>query len=447
MSLCYFVRRFVSPGCSDSYPGHLTFLPDILDTDNHGLLELATLSVAQIAAFNQYGGDQLLRNAHKNHGRAIRQLRDAINANTLYPDDKSTTAVLMLSAFIVPAQDVSGENSGDPKSHASGLYYLLERRGPEQLSTRVGFELYVLALIRLQVYCFIYNDISYIDPCGISEVLGFLNPIMQAFYMVSRTLKLRHSLLFADRTAYNSPHNVDGSEFDGAESIKTDEAAILQECFDALEKFHRWDSEAGDYWKSTFGDRTEPSTLNDPAAATRHFDLETACTMILVRSGKLMLLDSLLHYHQNKQQLDPHADTTPLFGENMLSLIEQGVWNTIDDMLSCVPYALGDLDPNGRRRVLDHDGAGALVIFQPLRLITFCLYSKPEQVAACEEVLKRLNTSMGLRSAISWTNDPLNDGQLMRPNSSLGDGPFNIVNSENQKMQDLERDMFDVSLK
>jgi hypothetical protein len=37
----------------------------------------------------------------------------------------------------------------DGLAHASGIYYLVKRRGPEQLATRKGFELFFVALIRL----------------------------------------------------------------------------------------------------------------------------------------------------------------------------------------------------------------------------------------------------------------------------------------------------------
>lgn len=101
MSLCYFVRRFVSPNYADSYPGHLSFLPGLLNFDNYGILELATMSVAQIATYNIYGGSQLLQNAYGNYGRAITALRDMVETETLPADDRTTSAIMLLCNFMV----------------------------------------------------------------------------------------------------------------------------------------------------------------------------------------------------------------------------------------------------------------------------------------------------------------------------------------------------------
>ena len=51
-------------------------------------------------------------------------------------------------------QDISGEGLGDPNEHAPGLFYLLERRGLEQIATRRGVELFHLALLRLVSHSF-----------------------------------------------------------------------------------------------------------------------------------------------------------------------------------------------------------------------------------------------------------------------------------------------------
>lgn len=51
--------------------------------------------------------------------------------------------------MLTAQQDITGEGQGDIQEHASGLYYILENRGVEQLCTRRGFELFLLALIKL----------------------------------------------------------------------------------------------------------------------------------------------------------------------------------------------------------------------------------------------------------------------------------------------------------
>lgn len=145
VSLCYFVRRFVSPDSTDGLPGHLTFLPGMYDHYGSSVLELATQSVAKMAAYNAFGGEEFRLQSYQTYGRAIKSLQDTIQDDQQATDDKTLASILLLCTM----KDISGEGVGDPSEHAPGLYYLLERRGMEQLATRRGVELFLLALIRL----------------------------------------------------------------------------------------------------------------------------------------------------------------------------------------------------------------------------------------------------------------------------------------------------------
>ena len=145
----------------------MTWLPGLFNQyDQKGPFELATLSVAQMAAFNKFGSPKFRDESYKNHGKALKALHNVIMGVTeateegvegepVQPkpkidptDDKVLATVLLLCAY----KDISGEGLGDPSSHASGLYYLLEKRGLEQISSRSGFELYIMALLRLVRY-------------------------------------------------------------------------------------------------------------------------------------------------------------------------------------------------------------------------------------------------------------------------------------------------------
>ncbi len=101
VSLCYFVRRFVTPDEDDNLPGHLSFLPSLFNHDGHGVLELATLSVAQMAAYNQFRGDKFRLQSYQNHGRALQALRKTIQSEDEVTDDRVLAAVLLLCMFKV----------------------------------------------------------------------------------------------------------------------------------------------------------------------------------------------------------------------------------------------------------------------------------------------------------------------------------------------------------
>jgi hypothetical protein len=103
LSLCYFLRRFVSPNGTDNFPGHLTFLPYLYDYNNHGLLETATMSVASMAAYNKFGADEFKMKSYKEYGETIRMIQEIITDQSKVTDDKVIAAVLLLCTLKVSA--------------------------------------------------------------------------------------------------------------------------------------------------------------------------------------------------------------------------------------------------------------------------------------------------------------------------------------------------------
>lgn len=85
----------------DGFPGHLTFLPNMFDHHGQGVLELATLSVAKMAAYNQFGGDEFRLQSYQTYGKAIRSLQDLIQQETEATDDKVLAAILLLCTLKV----------------------------------------------------------------------------------------------------------------------------------------------------------------------------------------------------------------------------------------------------------------------------------------------------------------------------------------------------------
>ncbi|KAI1421793.1 hypothetical protein F5Y12DRAFT_668716 [Xylaria sp. FL1777] len=403
VSLCYFVRRFVTPDEDDNLPGHLTFLPSLFNHDGHGLLELATLSVAQMAAYNQFRGDKFRLQSYLNYGRALQALRKSIQTEDEVTDDRVLAAVLLLCMF----KDIGEESWGDPSEHASGLYYLLEKRGIDQLCTGRGFELFLLALLKLQVYTFLHEDTKYSDPGGLVALLGLLDPMMRAMSLMTRTLCLRHNLL---ECAANLKNN---DELKGdmpqpkkkRRSVETDQST-LRACFEALEEFDRWDAEAEPYWKNTFAGRNMPATLGEIATGTTYYDPKTACIIILVRAARMILLLSILEYYDVIRVSCREADTWRVGDQaawaNCIPILEKNIRLAIDDMLYCVPFAMGDLGPDGSPVSIPQDGAAALVVFQPIRLVTYCAYATAEQRRCGQDILNRMKSAIGIRAAMSW---------------------------------------------
>ena len=166
-----------------------------------------------------------------------------------------------------------------------------------------------------------------------------------------------------------------------------DPASVVQGCFETLDDFQTWDAEAASYWESMFHGRGAPTTLGQ-VASRPHYDVETACTIILIRSARLILVVSML----------AHID----LGE-WASVLEHEVDMTIDDILACVPHALGDRDLSGTESIA-YDGAAAVMIHQPIRLVASCALATPEQLRRATRILARLNAGIGIRAAVGMND-------------------------------------------
>lgn len=231
-----------------------------------------------------------------------------------------------------------------------------------------------------------HNDDTYVDPGAIATGWGAFDPLLRALGMMSRTLLLRHMLL--------SGHAGLDAE---------DQASIIQRCSEALDDFHLWDIEAASYWQSMFKGRGTPTALGEVAAGRTHYDVETACTIILIRSARLILLMSMIARHRLREQQDSIGATLA----DYMPFLELDVAAVIDDILASVPYALGDVGPGGLPGKVAHDGAAAIVIVHSIRLVSSCAYSTPEQERKAMDILARLNAGMGIRAAVTMREEDI----------------------------------------
>ncbi|KAH8882070.1 hypothetical protein GQ53DRAFT_734427 [Thozetella sp. PMI_491] len=380
--LCYFFRRFVSPSCSSSkFPGHLSFLFDLHSQHERGCLELATLSAAQMAAFNHFREKSLLHHSYQNHAAAIRVLHEDLQSQSGTISDRTVASVLLLCIFT----DISGQTPDLANSHSSGLYYLLERRGVKQLATQRGLEMYFLGLMRLHINSFLTNNPNYADPGGFSSMLPDLDPFWQAATLVYKTLQLRKTI---------SEHIM---------LLNKRRTAIISSCIEALEEFDVWDQLTRIFLESDLqiGDGTQPSTT--AAYGPFQYDRTTACVIILFRASRVMLSMSLLAYRRKLGGMGfmPEASIEDaMTPKNSAESIETAIRQSIGEVLVKVPYALGDLELNGGPAAMHYDGAAGLTILYPIILIASCPYASPEQRQESCAILERIQSTIGIKSAV-----------------------------------------------
>jgi hypothetical protein len=260
------------------------------------------------------------------------------------------------------------------------------------------------------VYSFLHEDDTYSDPGSIASVLGLFNPLIRAMSMMCRVLRLRHRLRrymhFHLNFGFSSEHGQSPGSRDPSDGAK-ECMRVLKECFAVLDDFDVWDSEVTSYWENTFEGRTLPPTALGAVASQAEYnfyDAETACTICLIRSARLILLMAMLQYHGAVQLAsnEGYSIGNDAAWADCVAVLEQDVRKIIADILACVPYALGDLDPHGSPTSTQHDGAGAIVIVNTIRLVAFCAYATDEQVARAKEILFRMNVVIGIRSAEPW---------------------------------------------
>jgi hypothetical protein len=258
-----------------------------------------------------------------------------------------------------------------------------------------------------QVYSFLREDDIYSDPGGMAGILGIFDPLIRAMSMMSRTLSLRHQLSkyvpFPDMMRSPGAVSAPPPPYDNHDEEGHEQA--VQSCLELLGEFDSWDSEAALYWQSMFEGRALPTALGEVGGRMSYCDPQTACTIVLVRSARLIMLISILTYHASMQLADENGPA--LVGDTAawatwVPTLQADVHKTIDDVLACVPFCLGDVDPNGQPTTMTYDGAGAIMIHQPLRLLTSCAYARPDQVEAAQRTLLRMNGGIGIRSAVSF---------------------------------------------
>ncbi|KAI6765150.1 hypothetical protein HG531_012249 [Fusarium graminearum] len=383
MSLCYFVRRFVSPDEGDGFPGHFSFLPSLFNHHKDGgLVETATLSVAQLAAFNHLGNEELRTRSLRNYGRVIKGLQQSIQSDAQALDDSVIATILLLCTYKRDEEQVKSV-----RDEEQSYFYLL------------------CCACAQQIYSFLHSDDTYTDPGAIATVIGIFDPLLRALAMMSRTLSLRHRLFqFVQSESFQQGGSPSASSEDSKSA--EEERLLLQECFDMLDSFHAWDCEAATYWQNTFEGRGVPTMLGEMGAGNMHYDAETACIMILVRSARLILLQSMLLYQttlqpEEEEQEDESSSYQAMWAQ-CVPILECDVRKCVDDMLASVPYALGDIDSNGMPSSMMYDGAAAIMIVHSIRLVTHCVYITPAQAERAVIILTRLNSAIGIRSAVGW---------------------------------------------
>lgn len=249
-----------------------------------------------------------------------------------------------------------------------------------------------------------HENETYSDPGAIATLMGIFDPLFRALSMMSHTLSLRHRLFkFINTNRPMQQMPTPASSTEDTNELE-EEQLLVQECFEMLDKFYIWDQEAAGYWQSTFEGRGVPTGLGEMSSGNTHYDPETACIIVLVRSARLILLLTMLLYHSQLPSTDDiHGESYNALWAQCVPALQSDVSKTIEDMLASVPYALGDIDVGGKPATMTHDGAAAITIVHSIRLISHCAYATPAQIERAELILKRMNAAIGIRSAVGWS--------------------------------------------
>jgi hypothetical protein len=97
--------------------------------------------------------------------------------------------------------------------------------------------------------------------------------------------------------------------------------------------------------------------------------------------------------------------------------LRQDMHLTIDDMIACVPYAMGDVNVCGQASSLPYDAAAALVIRHSIKVVTYCCYWDAEQMQTTQQILSRIDRAIGLQPVAACKDElaPLKAGMKMQP--------------------------------
>lgn len=142
-AICLFMQTFTaSRGVEDSEPAHLDFLPQLYLTSPLGsCIREAVTSISLRNFSNRYGVANIGTHAYHMHGKALRSTKKALaNPSQACLDETIATVYLLgLHELLSPSSD-----RGSWSVHVQGSLQLLRARGPDQLRTSRGRQIFRL---------------------------------------------------------------------------------------------------------------------------------------------------------------------------------------------------------------------------------------------------------------------------------------------------------------
>ena len=151
MSICRFVYQYTTatPDIDGSLAGWYDFVPHMLQKgQSRECFEAALTAIACATIAGQTKSDVVSVNARRNYSYAIKVISKTL-ADPIAALSDDVFASVMLVGFY---ENLAGDGDQIMGSHLSGLRALVNLRGPSQVRTSLGKDLYFHALSMLQVY-------------------------------------------------------------------------------------------------------------------------------------------------------------------------------------------------------------------------------------------------------------------------------------------------------
>lgn len=317
------------------------------------------------------------------------------------------------------------------------------------------------------IHSFVTNDYSYADPGGYSEFMRDVDPLWEGRALVCKIPRIRCSLsdqLNTMAKRYKLEASCDSKDDDSSSPppppLQEDDIYRIMElyisCMQVLHEFRQWDQTIANSpafnpeivelrtstkesyspisplsMKAPDSDTAVPPAVDNQPVPKR-YDSTTACTVILLKSSRLILLLSLLAFFKRLRDwvaayprlLGDPAENPMLaaFSDPSASMADaekllDDVRESVAEIERCVPFAVGHEDDDldgiasfqeggagrgaGLRLATNQVevAAAGLIIMSPLILVVMCPYSTPQQKKMCVDVLRRLDKNMGIRAA------------------------------------------------
>ncbi|RYC78549.1 hypothetical protein BFJ63_vAg18576 [Fusarium oxysporum f. sp. narcissi] len=408
-SLCYFVHQHIIPSSPDlPFPGHLDFLPDLyIGSDEDSCIRPAMQATAYLS-FSYFSKSTSLRiKARGAYLAALNSVNRAMHSGECVEMDETLSAIMLLSLF----EDMNMERTSTRNSHVPGMLHLLRARGKRSLKNMRDLSLFGWVFTQVLIDFFLTGSLGFnsewFPDCW--------NPDDYTVRAAQITNKVGKFAQVAKETCKRVDEFVHEARYESARQL------LLETIWDAImiqNELDAWTQSLPSEWTG----RPILNSCNPPISAghtsrVAHRSKLPTCFWALIQSCLIYFYTGTTTCCKRLLCLElPESSPEKKLVTTTATLAMANIEKLLSDICGSIHILFGEARQHGCSQPNPRcTTASGYLLMWPLNLVTRCQISTAEQRSACEEVLRRIGSMMGLKIASMAAERGLpSDGKRVR---------------------------------